>query len=258
MIKELNYALGIVLIAVVFIISNLLFVPDISAVEDVILTKGAHRGSSVYNIENSMLAFQEALNNPQYKFIEFDIQYTQDKKIIVYHDLSLLRLQGKAVEVSDLSYEELEAINDYLIPTYNEAMDLIGSKKVVNVEIKSQGNLSEDQELVDFIVADSTERGIVNTILISSISSEVVDYINLTYPKIKTGKIYWITPVTFLPLDYLVKEIYNSTKDIGADYLMLHGVNLKNYTLWAKLKPENVNLAFWYFDDQMYLLGESN
>jgi len=40
----------------------------------------------------------------------------------------------------------------------------------------------------------------------------------------------------------------------GADYLMLHGINLRNYESLMRLKPADKTLVFWMFDDQMYVV----
>jgi len=76
------------------------------------------------------------IENPDYQFIEFDIQYTKDKVIVVYHDLTLSRLQNKNVRIDNVTYAELEEISDYHIPTYDEVMDIIGDSKKINVEVK--------------------------------------------------------------------------------------------------------------------------
>ena len=49
-------------------------------------TTGAHRGASTKHTENTMAALKAADENDKYAFIEFDVQYSKDKKIVVYHD----------------------------------------------------------------------------------------------------------------------------------------------------------------------------
>ena len=133
-------------------------------------------------------------------------------------------------------------------------MDLIGNKKKVNIEIKSQGNFEDDKEIVDYIIKDCKKHGILDQVLISAISSDVVEYISLTYPELLTGKIYWIHSVTYSPFESTINSFYSEMDRIGADYIMLHGINLKNYGMLTKLKPKEKTLVFWYFDDRMLLL----
>ena len=203
-----------------------------------------------------MEAIQAAVKKDKYKFIEFDIQYTKDKKIVLFHDLSLLRLQNKKIEVKELTYQELSEISEFQIPLYKDAMDIISDSKKINIEIKSQENFEEDQELVNFIIKDCKERGIIKNILISSISPEIIKYVDEKYSGIKTGQIFWVVPSTFVNLDYFTNSLYGEIRNSGADYLMLHGINLRNYTSLLNLKPADKTLVFWHFDDTMYVLDD--
>ncbi len=236
------------------LIISLSSVPEINAVNEP-YTLGAHRGSSVEHTENTLEAIKSALNDDRYHFIEFDVQYTKDKRIVVHHDKTLFRLQGKLVELNELTYAELNQVSNYQIPQYHEVMDLIGNKKKINLEIKSQGNFTEDQQLVDFVVADLKTRGVLKNTLFSSISGEVVNYIKERYPQQKTGKIYLVMPITYFPLDNFILDFYNDADKTGADYVMLHGINLRSFKPLLEHKPADKTLAFWYFDDQMYVMN---
>jgi len=237
-----------------FFLFFIIVVPGINLVQGEKLLKGAHRGSSVDYIENTLPAFEAALKNEKYKFIEFDIQYTKDKKLIVYHDRTLVRLNGVAKKVKSITYEEFLNISQFHVPLYSEVMNLIGTKKPINIEIKSQGDFEEDKKLVDFIVKDSIDRKIINNVLISSISSEVVKYIEDKYQYIKTGKIYFVTPGTFIPFDTLKQDMFNEMNKTNADYLMVHGYNLRNLDKIRELLPEGKTLVVWWFSDEMYVL----
>jgi glycerophosphoryl diester phosphodiesterase len=253
--KLLGKRKKLILIAVMlFLAFSISETPDILAFNDYPTILGAHRGSSVEYIENTMPAFESAIQNPKYQFIEIDVQYTKDNQIIVLHDTSLLRMQGKNLWIEDLTYEELLNASDYDVPLFEEVMDLIGFKKKVNIEIKSQGNISRDKELVDEIIEDLKERKVMDQVLLSSIPSEVVKYITESYPKLKKGKIYWTNRATYLPFEFIVKDFYEEMNQLGADYIMLHGSNLNNYKLLTELKPDDVTLVFWYFNDQMYIM----
>ncbi len=248
----------ITLILVVSLAISSFATPDISAIGDIPTVLGAHRGSSVLFIENTLEAFELAVKDPQYKFIEIDIQYTKDKKIVVFHDLNLERLQEKEHFIEELTYEELLAVSDFHIPLYEEVMDLIGKTKKINIEIKSQFNLEDDQQLVDFVIADCERRGISGMILLSSVSKDVVKYIKTAYPHLEAGKIYWRLRSTYIHLDSFTEHLYQEIDEMGADYVMLHGSNILNYASLSKLKPEDVHIVFWYFDDKMYFVGDNN
>ena len=132
------------IILICFILVVLLIVPSIQVVGGDVMIFGAHRGNSVDFIENTIPAFEDAVRDDKYKFIEFDIIYTKDKQIVVYHDKSLLRLQKKPQLIEELNYEELENISSYHIPLYSEVMSITAGKKPLNIEIKSQGNKTDN------------------------------------------------------------------------------------------------------------------
>lgn len=241
-----------------FIILTLAVVPTIQRVvaEEVVL--GAHRGAHSIPpenfTENTLESFEKAVLEDNYKFIEFDVQYTKDKVLIVHHDKSLVRLQQKPYNLKDLSYEELLEVSNYHIPTYEETMDIAAGKKPLNIEIKSQGNLEDDKKIADYIIADCIERGILDSTLISSISSDVIVYIKNNYPVVKTGKIYYIVESTFLNFDYVTSDLYEEIKRTNSDYILLHGCNLRNYDSLKRLLPEDKTLVIWYFSDEMYIV----
>ncbi len=239
-----------------FIALIMLVVPNIEIIQAEQVIFGAHRGNSVDFVENTIPAFEDAVQQEKYKFIEFDVQYTNDKKIIVFHDGNLFRLQKKLYSVKKLTYEELLNISDYYIPFYSEVMDIIATKKPVNIEIKSQGNFSDDRIMVDFIIDDCKKRGVFNTTLFSSISSDVVEYISERYPDAETGKVYYIVSSSFLNFDIFTSGIYEEVERIGADYIMLHASNLKNYNSLKSIKAKDKTIVFWYLtNDEMYIIN---
>ncbi len=230
-------------------------VPVIDAVgQEYNFVKGAHRGDSVKHFENTLEAIKSSADNPEYEFIEFDIQYTKDKKILVFHDTALLRTTGRSDKIENLTFNEIQELTYFEVTTYEEVMNVIGNKKKIDIEIKSQGNLEDDKKLLDYIIKDCTERKILDKIIISSVSKDVLIYSKEKYPKIKTGKIYWITSGTYLPFDFLTKEMYKDIEEINADYIMLHASNIHNISDLTKFKPKNKTLVFWYFDNQMYVV----
>ncbi len=237
-----------------FVIFVLTLVPNVDIVQADNLILGAHRGESVLYIENTLPAFENALENDSYKFIEFDVQYTLDNVSVVHHDMTLFRFQKKIVYIEDVTYEELLEISDYHIPTYFEVMELIAGKKSLNIEIKSQGNLAEDKNLVDEIMADCRERGIYNKTLYSSPSSDVLIYIREKYPEVKTGKVYWVDSSTFANFEIVTQGFYDELELVGADYLIIYASNLRNYHILEKIRPIDKTIMIWYLNNQIYLI----
>jgi len=215
-------------------------------------TAGAHRGASTIYRENTLAALKAANDDPRYAFIEFDVQYTKDNRIVAFHDQTLMRQYGSLKSIRKTNYDELKVLTKGEMATYDELMDVLTKK--LNIEIKSQGDPEQDQRLADEIIADITDRGRREDVMISSISRELVEYINRTDPGIPTGQIYWLTSSTYLHFDRLTEELYEKFNSSQADYLMLHVANLHNIQDLLKLKPKNKTIVFWDFDDKIYIV----
>ena len=216
-------------------------------------TAGAHRGASVEHMENTRGALEAACTNIGYAFIEFDIQYSSDDEIVVFHDKSLRRLFDEKDKVKDLTYAELMKLSGGRITSYKEVMEFLKGNKL-NIEIKSQGDLDQDERLVDYLIADIEARGIDDDVVVSSISKDVITYVGRRYPKIATGQIFWIKSSTYLPFDALTRKLYTDITKTDADYLMLHIANLRNIKDLLNLKPKDKTVVFWDFDDRMYIV----
>ncbi|MBC8214643.1 MAG: hypothetical protein ISR90_06575 [Candidatus Marinimicrobia bacterium] len=214
---------------------------------------GAHRGDSQKYTENTIEAIRSATNDNQFTFLEFDVQFTKDKKVVAYHDKTLFRLYGNLNKITSLTLLELKEITENNIALYNEIINIVCNKKV-NIEIKSSGNKETDNNLVDFIINDIDLRKIRNNVMISSISTDVIKYVNNKYPNIKTGQIFWIGASTYIPFDFLTENLYDKVLETGADYIMLHVSNLHNIEDLMKLKPKNKTVVFWNLDNKMYLV----
>lgn len=218
-------------------------------------TVGAHRGSSVKHRENTLAALLAAERDPQYAFVEFDVQFTRDRQIVLFHDQTLLRTYRKFTSVAKATYDDLVDLTGGDISRYEDAISII--TKPVNVEIKSQGDDREDRLLADTIIADLRARGRDRHVMVSSISSEILRYINKRYPEIPTGLIFWLTASTYIHWDLLTESLFYKVREAQADYLMLYVANLRNIENLLDLKPKNTTVIFWDFDDRMYLVHQS-
>lgn len=215
-------------------------------------TAGAHRGASVEHRENTLAALRAADDDPRYAFIEFDVQYSRDGKIVVYHDQRMLRLFGSLKAIGETDFDELVRISQGEIAAYDEVIRLL--QKKINIEIKSQGDPGEDQRLVDAIVTDIAARERLQDLVISSISGDVLRYVKQKHPGIPTGQVFWLTMATYLPFEGLTQRLYAQAAANQADYLMLHIANLHNIDALLRLKPKGRTIVFWDFDDTMYIV----
>ncbi len=101
----------------------------------------AHRGlhnNETDAPENSRKAFALAVEKGY--GIELDVQLTKDQIPIVLHDYNLKRACNSEVEVSSLTYEELQAYplfqSQERIPTLKEVLELVNGRVPLIIELK--------------------------------------------------------------------------------------------------------------------------
>lgn len=106
----------------------------------------AHRGLHTDEIsENSLAAFENACKNGY--GMELDVQFTKDKKLVVFHDDDLQRMTGVPGLVRDKTFEEIRQLSLVTdgaeIPTFEEMLSLVDSRQPLCVEIKTCPNIGE-------------------------------------------------------------------------------------------------------------------
>lgn len=151
-----------------------------------------HRGSKGTHPENSMLAFEEALD-AHADFIEFDVRESADGEFIIFHD-PVLHRSGIAAKVSKLTAAELAKIvlrNGEPIPTVIELVENMGSSIGFNLEIKTVENVAGLLETVA-PVADLLISSFDHKVLrrVREVSDTPTGYLfNLPFPRrIQTAK----------------------------------------------------------------------
>jgi glycerophosphoryl diester phosphodiesterase len=105
----------------------------------------AHRGASGLAHENTIEAFQKAFEIGA-DCIELDIRKTKDGKIIVFHDRKI-----DGCEISSLLFAEVNSISRRLgfsVPTFEEALQYIRGKILVDIEFKEGGYEEEAVTLI--------------------------------------------------------------------------------------------------------------
>ena len=125
-----------------------------------IIKKISHRGlpSNLY-CENSINAICEKIQN-RWDGVEFDIQFTKDKKIIIFHDETYERIYGFDSKVSDVTYSEILSLSSYhvngpigtleALVAALEALvtDMSLHQTIINIELKFyQTSMAEAKEL---------------------------------------------------------------------------------------------------------------
>lgn len=86
----------------------------------------AHRGDSAHAPENSLSAFQAAVQSGA-GWLEMDVQRSKDGRLVVMHDDSVDRTTDGSGRVAELTFEEIRALKigeDERVPTLEETIAL--------------------------------------------------------------------------------------------------------------------------------------
>ena len=162
----------------------------------------AHRGASGYAPENTLAAFQKAVDLDA-DGVELDIQLTKDDQIVVIHDETIDRTSDGKGWVKDYTLEELRAFNynrtkpEYKhadIPTMREVFELLKPTGLfINIEIKTGVVFYEKIE--EKILALTKEMGMEDRVCYSSFNHYTVTRIHELKPDAEVGFLYADGPI---------------------------------------------------------------
>jgi glycerophosphoryl diester phosphodiesterase len=148
----------------------------------------AHRGASAAEPENTMRAFETAVEAGA-DGIELDVYLSADGHAVVTHDLFTYRLTGVQSNVRKTTLKDLRTF-DYgkgeKIPTLDDVLGTFKDKfKVINIEIKSTSFRSDG---IEKTVADLIKRhDCAETILVSSFNPLNIQRVRKLVPKTRIG-----------------------------------------------------------------------
>jgi len=135
----------------------------------------AHRGASADRPENTLSAFQLAIDQ-RADMIEIDLHLSHDDAIVVRHDPDLtslgLRRELRATDLVQI--RSLDAGRGEKIPILDEVLDRFGSQIAFNLEIKTDSDGAAYPGLEAAVLRAVEGRGLLASTLFSSFSDEVL------------------------------------------------------------------------------------
>lgn len=151
----------------------------------------AHRGARASEPENTVRAMNKAFECGA-DAVEVDLRFTCDHKLVVIHDDTLERTTNGTGKVSDMTLEQLRALDagkGERIPELSEALSVAKrySRPLV-IELKEEG--MEWQ-----VLEEVTEVGLGDKVIISSFIHTSLRNLKEKAPEIKTGVIIASVPV---------------------------------------------------------------
>lgn len=168
----------------------------------------AHRGASGYAPENTLPAFQLAVDMGA-DGIECDIHQTKDGVLVVCHDDTIQRTSTGSGKISELTLEEIRR-EDFGIkfdqkyagvtaPTLEEMLRVVAGMEVINIEIKEFGP-DPDPALHQFFRILESQK-VTDRVLVSSFNPGILKRLKQLCPEITTAFLFGLPypndPVSF-------------------------------------------------------------
>jgi glycerophosphoryl diester phosphodiesterase len=126
----------------------------------------SHRGEHLHHPENTLPAYQEAIDDGA-DFFEVDVQTTSDGKLVLMHDSTVDRTTAATGPIRNMTFDQVRALDagakfgpqfvGTKVPTFDEALDLAHGKIGVYVDTKN----ADPQQLVDTIVRHDMQDHVV-------------------------------------------------------------------------------------------------
>lgn len=121
------------------------------------MLKIGHRGAKGHEPENTIVAFQKAIDLGC-DGIELDVHLSLDKEIIVIHDETIDRTTNGTGFVDQMTLSELKKFridNNHEIPTLDEVCAILNHNMLINIELKS---FETAEKVIEFIVKSILEK----------------------------------------------------------------------------------------------------
>lgn len=157
----------------------------------------AHRGARQAAPENTLAAFAKALQLGA-DGIELDTLLSKDGVLVVCHNLEVDATSNGRGRVQDFSLSELRefdfggwfdpAFAGEKIPTLNEVFDLVGSRLLVNIEMKSVSLRGDG--LATATAAFIKARNLYDQVIVSSFNPLALRRVHRLDPRIEIGLLY--------------------------------------------------------------------
>ena len=195
----------------------------------------AHRGASALAPENTLAAFQKAIEDGA-EGIEFDVQLAKDGVPIVFHDFSLERIGQKKGFVADYTSLELQNLDvgswfnlknpskanckfsDEAVPTLAQLLNFLKDYKgLIYIELKCDE--AETFALVKAVCEIIRNSNLLPLMIVKSFNLDAIFQIKQLLPEVRTAALF--APKIRTILNYK-KILLEKAERCSADELSIH------------------------------------
>lgn len=210
----------------------------------------AHRGASGYYPENTMLAFEKAIEMGC-TGIETDVQMTRDGVLVLIHDEMVNRTTNGVGLVKDFTYEQLikfdagtwfqEGFVGCRIPRLDELIHLIKNTDIIlNIEIKT--GVIEYPDIEEKIIENIYKHELQKRVILSSFNHYSMVKCKEISKEIKTGLLFM--EGLYKPYDYV--------KYVGADAMHPYFYAVRKEII-KEAKEEGIEINTFTVNDKNYM-----
>lgn len=153
----------------------------------------AHRGASGYEPENTLRAFERAIQMGA-PAIELDVHLSKSGDLVVIHDYTTKDKK----KVATLTTQELKAYDvgkGEHIPLLSEVFDQINQRAVINVELKGAGTPGPVAKLINYYIKE--KKWDPKNFIVSSFDHYRVQEFHRLAPSVPTGVIFESNPIGY-------------------------------------------------------------
>jgi glycerophosphoryl diester phosphodiesterase len=178
----------------------------------------AHRGASAYEPENTLRAYQRAIELGA-DMSEIDLHLSKDGALIVMHDYTVDHTTNGQGEIREMTLEEikqLDAGDGEQVPTLQEVIDLVRGRNGLYIELKAAGTPRPTVEALR--ANDFTAR---SQVIVGSFKAELVSETKNLAPELAVSLL--VGPV------YAAQELIEMARTAQADFIHL---------CWEKRAPQ--------------------
>lgn len=147
----------------------------------------AHRGASLEQPENTIVAFEAAIDAGA-DAVEFDVRMTADGHAVLMHDPDVSRTTAGDGLVSELTLEEIRRLG---VPTLRDALECLAGRAAADIEIKNlpgEPDFTPDLEPAVEATLDALDAvGFPGQVIISSFNPASIAHSRALRPDVPTG-----------------------------------------------------------------------
>jgi glycerophosphoryl diester phosphodiesterase len=210
----------------------------------------AHRGASGYYPENTMLAFQKAIEMGC-EGIETDVQLTKDGVLVICHDELLDRTTDGKGLIAETNYSDIAKLDaaklwggkfrDVRVPTLEELLAYIKDKNImINLELKN--SIIDYKNLEQLVIDMIYKYELEEKVIISSFNHYSILRCKAIDNTLKLGLLY----------DCCIYEPGKYTSELGVCAVHPSFYSL-NEEVIKEIRSHNLMINTWTVNDEKYM-----